>query len=110
MYKFTKAEDNKNVYRPENIIDWAGTFGTRHILEAFLQKLNTFDIQFVSECNLKENEIILRYQTYTMERIGMWSLIKINPVKGLIYFLLPDNDGLPLFETNGIKLTYLILA
>lgn len=106
MIIFYKIVDkNKRYFGQENAF-WIGNFSTKWIREAVLLKLDNSDALYVSDIPLKAGEKIFRYKTDRM--LTQTPLIKINVVKGLIYFLKPEAE-IPDFETKGVKAKYLIL-
>ena len=65
-------------------------------------ELDEWDLQEYEHVALKQNECLMRYKTHKMRK-GEEHLIKVNPAKQLIYFLISNNEDKVEFETRGIK-------
>mgnify|MGYP003115388562 CR=1 FL=1 len=74
------------------------------------KELSDYDKEVYKNVPLKRNEYLMRYNTEKMR--SPWGdnayyqtpLIKVNPVKQLIYFLDSENENdTALFETRGVK-------
>lgn len=81
--------------RKPQLIDWQ------------LVSLNEFDRKFVRNVPTKTGEYIFRLIPQ-MARFGEMPLVKVNPKRGLIYFLTPraNEEDFAEFETKGTKLEY----
>lgn len=112
MVAFFKIADKNKWYVGQEHIDWIGVFGTKHHIGTTLLKLDDWDLEYIIRNNvkLKGGEYIFRYVTDNMTAANdkQRPLIKINIVKGLVYFLKPEAET-PDFETKGVKAKFLIL-
>jgi hypothetical protein len=94
--------------------DAVGSFAWRYFKynEGILYNLSDFDKDYYSHLRLKNGEKLFRYSTDRMID-GSKYLIKINLLKGLIYFMSEQNDMNDdkniSFETRGIKAEYITL-
>jgi ppGpp synthetase/RelA/SpoT-type nucleotidyltranferase len=88
-----------------------GSFGweyNKKYNEGILYPLDDFDLNFTKIVKLKNGEVLFRYETDRM--MGrMRPLIKFNLDKGLVYFGSDTEDGMPNFESRGIKANYIAL-
>ena len=112
MFNYHEISDNEYLpnyagYRDDFIGNFTYNYDKKYVLGVLL-KLDGFDLEYVKNIVLKNNEILLRYATDKMFINGRYyqkPLIKINPVKGLIYHLSElSNNDMAKFETRGIKL------
>ncbi len=83
--------------------------------DAYLYELDETDKEYVSSRNqgkIKDDERVFRYYTRTTAIGGMVPLVKINIVKGLLYYPIYDGDDRELinFETKGVRPEYLNLV
>jgi hypothetical protein len=83
--------------------------------DAYLYELDEADKDYVSKRNqgkIKDDERVFRYYTRTTAIGGMVPLIKVNIVKGLLYYPIYDGDDRELtnFETKGVRPEYLNLV
>jgi len=93
-----------------NVMDFAGNFQHKlHNSLYVLFELDEFDKNFVENVKLKPNEKIFRFETERAKTARMKPLIKINLVKGLVYFL-EEKAETPIFETVGLKVNFLNLV
>lgn len=119
MYNYHEIADNEylpnytgyiELLRDEFIGNFTYTYNSKFI-SGVLLKLDNFDTHYVKNVILKDDEILLRYVTDRMFINGKYyqkPLVKINPVKGLIYHLSDlSNNDMAKFETRGIKLNCL---
>mgnify|MGYP001570461011 FL=1 len=110
MFNYHEISDNEYLPNYTGYDEFIGNFTYTYnhkFISGVLLKLDNFDIGYVKNIVLKNDEILLRYVTDRMFLHGRYyqkPLIKINPVKGLIYYL--SND-MAKFETRGIKLNCL---
>ena len=94
--------------------DAVGSFAWKYgkYNEGILYNLSDFDKEYYSHLPLKNGEKLFRYSTDRMID-GSKYLIKINLLKGLIYFMSEQNDMNDdkniSFETRGIKSEYITL-
>lgn len=78
-----------------------------------IYRLDEYDQVFIAEkgIQLKDEEMVFRYQTDTTRISGISPLIKINLKNGMVYFNAADSDTEDvIFETRGTKFQYLNLA
>jgi len=76
-------------------------------VDMVLYKLDDFDKNYYKDIKVKSGQIILRYETDVTKITNQRPLVKINPNKGLIYFVEDLDAEEPVFETRGTKLVYL---
>jgi len=76
--------------------------GHQHTAHGDLYGLDDVDREEYRHVDLKEGEELLRYNTDTMFNFGP-VLLKVNPEKGLIYFLRDLESDRAFFETRGTK-------
>jgi len=108
-FKYEIVDKNKTYYGQERI-NFIGVFRTKYHMSSVLLSLDSFDIEYVvKDLILKENEIIFRYSNDKTEISKITPLVKVNVSKGLIYFLSDNNDGYPIFDTKGVRLSFLVL-
>lgn len=122
MYNYHEITDNEYFpnytgYNEMNkSLGFVGNFTFNHndyYVSGVLLKLDDFDINLIVANNiqLKDDEILSRYVTDKMLINGRYyqkPLVKINRVKGLIYFLMEDDlSDKPIFEKRGVKLNCL---
>ena len=94
MFNYHEISDNEYLpnytgYRDDFIGNFTYNYDKKYVLGVLL-KLDGFDFEYIKNIVLKNNEILLRYVTDRMFLHGRYyqkPLIKINPVKGLIYHL-----------------------
>src|SRR4030067_254318 len=108
-FRYEIVDKNKSYYGQERS-DFAGVFGTKYHMSSTLLNLDSFDIEYViKDIVLKENEFIFRYSNDKTVIAKITPLVKVNVSKGLIYFLSDNNDGYPIFDTKGVRLSFLVL-
>jgi len=108
-FRYEIVDKNKVYYGQDNI-NFVGVFGTKYHMSSTLLNLDSFDIEYViKDVVLKENEFIFRYSNDKTVIAKIIPLVKINVSKGLIYFLSDNNNGIAIFDTKGIQLTFLVL-
>ena len=121
--------ESKNVYVDENSSKWSMSssilsymkkrgysnpvgvfdFNKTSNSDSILFELDSFDKKWIREVGLKENtnEIILRFATESHVVGGSIGLVKVNPVKGMVYFLEDSEDeNNQKFESRGLKIKY----
>lgn len=86
-----------------------GVFGFDDNKERFIYDLWENERNSYGYIKLKENEVIVRYLTYTTVVGGIAPLIKINLKNGLVYHVKDyESEEVEVeFETRGKKVTYL---
>ena len=91
---------------------WVGSFNhkdTKRVNDYYLLMLDSWDKSLIKNIRLKEEEYILRYETDTTKIGGMRPLVKINVIKGLVYFLEDIESDKVEFSKKGSKVTYMNL-
>ena len=109
-FRYKIVDKNKQYYGQERS-DFVGVFGTKYHMSSTLLNLDSFDINYVKDLVLKENEIIFRYSNDKTVIAKITPLVKVNVSKGLIYFLSDNNndENIVVFDTKGVQLTFLVL-
>lgn len=105
--------DNKYYKRFNGAIGSFAWIYEKRYNEGILYPLDAFDLDYYSHLPLKENEVILRYQSDVMRNVGGGKhLIKFNVKKMLVYFMedaYSDDDKNIKFSPKGLKLEYLTI-
>jgi len=90
---------------------FAHKMNKKYIGDYFLYRLSDFDEKFYSHIPLKNGEILARIETDNMVG-GEMPLVKINILKGKVYFMSDDNDDEsinPKFDRASVNVIYLSL-
>jgi len=105
--------DNKYYKRFNGAIGSFAWIYEKRYNEGILYPLDAFDLDYYAHLPLKENEVILRYQSDRMRDVdSSMYLIKFNVKKMLVYFMedaYSDDDKNIKFSPKGLKLEYLTI-
>lgn len=105
--------DNKYFRRFNGAIGSFAWIYEKRYNEGILYPLDAFDLDYYAHLPLKENEVILRYQSDRMRDVdSSMYLIKFNVKKMLVYFMedaYSDDDKNIKFSPKGLKLEYLTI-
>ena len=80
----------------------------KQFVDRFLFNTDDADLPYLKDVKLKEGEKVFRYTTTAMMPF-LTPYIKINLVKGIVYFLADAQADEAVFETRGTKVDYLRL-
>lgn len=80
----------------------------KQFVDRYLFETNELDVPYLADVRLKEGEKVFRYTTTAMIPF-LTPYIKINLVKGIVYFLADAQADEAVFETRGAKVDYLRL-
>ena len=78
----------------------------KQFVDRFLFETNEYDVPYLKDVKLKEGEKVFRYTTTAMMPY-LTPYIKINLIKGIVYFLADAQADEAVFETRGTKVDYL---
>jgi hypothetical protein len=97
-------------YRTKGAIGGFGLKGTAHEFSIF--PLSDFDKDYVKDVKLKSGESLFRYDTDKSRGITQ-PLVKLNPERGLVYFLDPKVSSgevdEPSFDSRGTRMRYCVI-
>jgi hypothetical protein len=100
----------------ENRVDeesFVGNFNWRadkdRMVSGYLYRLDELDQNLINNLKVKQGEKVFRYVTRTTAISGMMPFVKINIEKGLLYFPITNDNDDVVFETKGVKASYINL-
>jgi hypothetical protein len=89
--------------------NYVGSFGHKFNNSTYVvTALEAEDAVLIEGVQLKEGEQVFFIQTDRMKLAGLKPLVKINLDRHLVYFLVEGAEE-PIFESRGVKMSYLNL-